>query len=222
MLLAMGAEGFLFLMEQLPVTGFVLGGGASRRMGKDKTKLVLRGETLLERQLRLLRSVCSSAAVVGPARGFKGTEKVFPDEIAGRGPLGGIYTGLLHTATDFNLFLACDLPLMDASFLRFVCERALERHADVTVPISPGGLFEPLCSVYRCGVLETIRKNLDAGRNKVDALFSKVRCDAIPWREIAAAGFQSRIFTNVNTAEDYSAVERALRGSGRVTARAEK
>jgi molybdenum cofactor guanylyltransferase len=216
----MGAEGFVFLMEQPPVTGFVLAGGASRRMGKDKTKLILCGETLLERQLRLLRSVCSSAAVVGPAKGSNGTAKVFPDEIAGRGPLGGIYTSLLHTATDFNLVLACDLPLMNASFLRFMCERALERRSAVTVPISPGGLFEPLCSVFRCGVFQTIRKHLDAGQNKVDALFSKVRCDAIPWREIAAAGFQPRIFTNVNTAEDYSAVERELRGSGGATARA--
>src|SRR5881628_684146 len=94
------------LMPQrlLSVTGFVLAGGLSRRMGRPKAALVLGDETMLARQVRLLKSVSRSVAVVGRLAGFEGLEarglgsapggdvRLLPDEFPGRGPLGGIYS----------------------------------------------------------------------------------------------------------------------------------
>lgn len=181
-------------------------------MGKDKTRLVLSAETMVERQLRLLRSVCPSVTVLGPPESFYGLEAcVLPDELPGRGPLGGLYTGLRWTSTEFNLFLGCDLPFMESSFLRILCQRALESRADVTVPMSHGRRLEPLCAVYRRRALGAVRNSLEAGENKVSGFYSVVRCEVIPWREIAGAGFGPRIFDNMNTPEDYAAARRTLK-----------
>ena len=72
------------------ISGFVLAGGESRRMGEPKHGLVLGDETMLERQVRLLRCVCWNVAVVGPREDRTLIEVPFlPDPIRGRGPLGG-------------------------------------------------------------------------------------------------------------------------------------
>ncbi len=192
------------------ITGFVLAGGTSRRMGKDKTKLVLAGKTMLERQVKLLCRVCRFVGVVGSSGNSSLDVSFLSDDVAGRGPLAGIYTGLRRTRTEFNLFLSCDLPFMEAAFLHVLCQRALASQADVTVPLSPSGGVEPLCAVYRRRALQAIRASLDAGENKVSRFFSRVRCEIIPWPEIANCGFAPRIFENMNTPEDYAAAKRAL------------
>src|SRR5579862_9941941 len=108
------------------ITGFVLAGGASRRMGCPKALLMLGGETMIERQLRVLRSVTQRALVAGwpsdlpwPARieTLTGVRRL-PDAQAGRGPLGGIYTALTHSRSEFNLFLGCDMPFVEPALLQ--------------------------------------------------------------------------------------------------------
>lgn len=191
------------------VTGFVLAGGASRRMGQPKEVLVLAGETMLERQIRLLRAVSSFVAILGSPKCSPGLDvPVFPDEMPGRGPLGGIYTGLLRTRSEFNLFLSCDLPFMEVRFLQYLCRRGLESPAGVTVPESREHGYETLCALYRRRALWAVRASLAAGENKVSSFFPRVRCQVLPWREIARAGFPTRIFDNMNTREDYEAVRR--------------
>ncbi len=178
-------------------------------MGRSKAHLPLGHETMLERQIRLLRSVCRSVAVLGPPEEFSGMAvPVFADEFTGRGPLAGLYTGLLHTHTEYNLFLSCDLPFMGVRFLRYLCGRALEGGADVTVPESREREFHPLCAVYRRRALWAIRASLLAGENKVSRFFWQVRREVVTAREIARAGFGLRIFDNMNTPEDYEAAKR--------------
>ncbi|HEV2495827.1 MAG TPA: molybdenum cofactor guanylyltransferase [Terriglobia bacterium] len=202
----------------LEVTGLVLAGGASRRMGRPKAALVLGGESMLARQVHLLAAVSRTVAVIGPGEGSGKLAAVraltpplvpvIPDELAERGPLAGIYTGLRHTRTEFNLFLGCDLPFMEARFLRHLCERALGSRADVTVPESAGHGLQPLVAVYRRGVVPAIRSSLERGNNKVASFYPRVCCAVLEWPEIARAGFASRIFDNINTPDDY---ERARR-----------
>ncbi len=193
------------------VTGYVLAGGTSRRMGCSKAHLLLGRETMLERQIRLLHSVCRSVAVLGPPTRFPGLEvPVFDDEFTGRGPLAGLYTGLVRTRTEYNLFLGCDLPFMEARFLQYVCRRAFGSQADVTVPESREHGFHPLCGVYRRRALWAVRASLAAGENKVSRFFSRVRCEVLATRQITRAGFALRIFDNMNTPQDYERVRRRL------------
>src|SRR5579863_1014206 len=210
----------------LDVTGFVLAGGLSRRMGQPKAGLTLGSETMLERQLRLLRAVTPRVRVVGPAAGSGGIESVIrsltpagvrivTDELPGRGPLGGIYSALHATPTEFNLFLSCDLPCMEARLLRRLRQRAIETGADVTVAQSRDGRVQPLVAVYRRRALPAVRRSLERGQNRVTSFYRRVHCVILDWAELSRAGFPARVFGNINTPDDY---ERARRRHGGVPA----
>ena len=205
----------------LEVSGFVLAGGSSRRMGRPKAGLVLGRETMLDRQIRLLRAVSRTVCVVGPDAGSVGVEPVIrspvppgvqfvSDALAGRGPLGGIYTGLLHTRTEFDLFIGCDLPFLDARLLRTLCDRALASGADATVAESRDHRLQPLVAVYRRRALLAVRSSLERGDNRVTSFYRRVRCQVVRWPELARAGFSPRIFANMNTVEEYETARRRL------------
>jgi len=180
-------------------------------MGQPKPLLELGGQTMLERQLRLLRGVCRSVAVVGAPPGLPALGvPVWADELPGRGPLGGIYTGLKHSRTGYNLLLGCDLPFMETRFLRFLARLAIQEQADVTVPQTGDRCLQPLAAVYRRRARGAIRARLEAGDNKTSSFLHRVRCRVIRWREIARAGFSPRIFANMNTSADYEAMRRML------------
>jgi len=173
---------------------------------------------MLGREIRLLGAVSRQVFVVGAATRFAGgvdgaVQKLgvtsFADELPGRGPLAGISTALARTRTEFNLIMSCDLPWMEAAFLRFLCRCACKSGAEVTLPVSPGG-DEPLCAVYRRRARWAIRTTLAAGQNQVSRSFPKVRVERLAWSEIARAGFPARIFDNMNTPEEYEAARRRL------------
>jgi molybdopterin-guanine dinucleotide biosynthesis protein A len=186
------------------VSGFVLAGGASRRMGVDKARLPLGSERMVDRQIRLLRAICRSVSVIGPPDKFADTGvQVYEDEIPGKGPLGGIHTGLRRARTEFSLFLSCDMPLMEARFLRYLCEQALASRASATVPPPWRKGRYPLCAVLRRGVLSMLRASLAMGQNRVGRFLKKVQRRTISKAEFARAGFSPRIFCNLNTPEEY-------------------
>ncbi len=200
------------------VSGFVLAGGASSRMGCPKALLVLGGETMLERQLRLLRGVTAKIFVVGWPDGVstlhlrKYARKVpfLPDEPVGRGPLSGICSALKRSRTEYNLFVSCDMPFIVPEFLEYLCRTALRTRADVTIPKAHDRRLNPVCAVYRRRALRAIGASLEAREYKISRFFSRVRSVVIPWREIARAGFPPAIFDNMNTPEDYERAKKYL------------
>ncbi|HEX5411943.1 MAG TPA: molybdenum cofactor guanylyltransferase [Terriglobia bacterium] len=198
------------------LTGFVMAGGASRRMGRAKESLRINGEAMLERQIRLIRSVARQVAVVGRAAGYREEFGVasIPDAIPGRGPLGGIYTALLESRTEYNLILGCDLPFVNRRLLTWLVLRAMADQSDATVPRSRDGRLQPLCAIYRRRALYAVRKWLDLGENKLSGFFPMVHCATIAWRDLAGAGARSPVFDNMNTPEDYEDARRRVEGSG--------
>jgi molybdenum cofactor guanylyltransferase len=151
-------------MHHPSVTGFVLAGGKSTRMGRDKAVLQLDGRTLLEHALQTVREACGSAVILGSRElyGNYGVE-VVEDIYPGCGPLSGIHAALTHTRTEFNLMIAVDTPFLSADFLRFMVERAVESQATVTTP-EIGGYRQPLCSVYSREFLAIAEKALQPQR----------------------------------------------------------
>jgi molybdenum cofactor guanylyltransferase len=194
--------------RDLFVSGFVLAGGESRRMGRPKDQLAGGCETMLERQVRLLGAVARSAAVLGPVERLAAPGlRVIPDERPGLGPLGGIATALARTRTEYNLFIGCDLPFLDSRFLRYLCREARACGADATVPESPGHQIHPTCAVYRRRALGAIRARLGRGDGRVRSFFPSVKCRVLRWPEIARAGFSALIFANMNTPDDYRSAQ---------------
>lgn len=199
------------LRRFFPVTGFLLAGGESLRMGRPKDQLILGGETMLARQIRCLRAVARTVAVIGsPERLSLADIRVIPDTVPGLGPLGGIATALAQTRSEFNLFLGCDMPFVGAAYLRYLLGVALSSQADATIPESRQRWLNPTCAVYRRRALKAVRASLESGDYRVRSFLPRVECRVLRWPEIASAGFRAKIFENMNTPEDYRSAQLRL------------
>lgn len=152
--------------------GFVLAGGSSSRMGRDKALLPWLGSTLVEHVAQRVFEAAGSVALIGPPDRYAGLPlTVIPDLRPGMGPLGGIETALAQTAADWNLVLACDMPAVPVPFMTELLERAARLDAGCLVPVTPSGRLQPLCAVYHRRCLPAFRTALDRGtRSLRDAL----------------------------------------------------
>ncbi|XBH12561.1 molybdenum cofactor guanylyltransferase [Edaphobacter paludis] len=99
------------------VSGYVLAGGRSSRMGQDKALLELAGKPLAQRAVEKLRQVCAEVSVVGNRAELEAYAPLVRDLHEGCGPLGGIEAALLQSARPWNLFMAVDMPFLPAGFL---------------------------------------------------------------------------------------------------------
>ena len=186
--------------------GFVLAGGKSSRMGADKAFLDFGGQTLLDRALNVMGTVCDRVAIVGDPVRFAKYEStkhgpVVADIFPGCGPLAGIHAALVSSTTELNLLLAVDMPFVSAELLAFLLAAAEDTDAIVTVPRTGKGL-QPLCAVYRHDFSGVAEQALRAGKYKIDAAFSGVSVQVIEDEELAQAGFSEQNFFNVNTPQD--------------------
>src|SRR5712692_9632320 len=137
----------------MEATGFVLAGGRSARMGRDKALLPYRGTTLLEHIASVVRQAAGTATIIGdPDRYRDLRHPVYPDQVPQCGPIGGIYTALRVTASDWNLVVACDMPMLSAPVLRRLIDHSSQSASNCIVGVGPGGEPHPLCAVYhrRC------------------------------------------------------------------------
>jgi molybdopterin-guanine dinucleotide biosynthesis protein A len=189
--------------------GFVLAGGKSSRMGMnaDKAFLDFRGQTLIERALSVMGTVCERVTMVGDPAKLANYGPVVADIFPGCGPLAGIHAALAHSPAELNLMLAVDMPFVSRELLAFLFAAAEPSDAIITVPRTGRG-FQPLCAVYRRDFSTAAEQALRAGKYKVDAAFSGVSVQVIEENELAAAGFSEQNFFNVNTPQDRLAAER--------------
>lgn len=189
-------------------TAFILAGGQSSRMGSDKAALVYEGETLLKRSLDVACKACDRVLICGLRARYGSFGEVIEDIEPGRGPLSGIHAALHTTQTELNLILSVDMPLMDSGFLRWLLQQARAGEQLITAPEALGEL-QPLCAVYRRQVFSDVDGALAAQQYKVTALFRRAATRIIGEGEIEAAGFDTKIFTNVNTPEEYGSLMQA-------------
>ena len=197
--------------------GFVLAGGKSSRMGggpgNDKAFLEFDGQTLLDRALAVMGTLCDRVAIVGdPAKftkyGSSTDGSVVPDIFPGCGPLAGIHAALLHSSAELNLMLAVDMPFVSRELLAFLFTTATSEADDAIVTVPRGGKgLQPLCAVYRRDFSPVAEQALRAGKYKIDAAFAGLSVRVIEEDELAAAGFSERSFFNVNTPQDRLAAE---------------
>jgi molybdopterin-guanine dinucleotide biosynthesis protein A len=183
------------------ITAFVLAGGKSTRMGEDKAFLDFDGRTLLDHALEKAREVSASVCIVGDASKFGNYGETVEDRYPNRGPLGGIEAALASTATEINLILGVDLPLIEVAFLKHLLGRARTARATVTVPRA-GGCLQSLCAVYDRAFAEVARTSLQSGQNKIDSLFTTVQTYILGEKDLTREGFSSQMFCNLNTPQD--------------------
>jgi molybdopterin-guanine dinucleotide biosynthesis protein A len=186
--------------------GFVVAGGASRRMGRDKALLPWEGATLLDHALARLRQVCGEVKILcGPqARYAERGVALVVDEVPDAGALGGVLSGLRTLESNVvGVFLAVDLPSVPVPLLEHLVQ--LGPGFDAVVPISPRGP-EPLCAVYRESCLAAVERRIAAGQPKMTSFWPDVRVREVPTAELAAFGDPATLFRNVNSPADYGAL----------------
>jgi molybdopterin-guanine dinucleotide biosynthesis protein A len=170
-------------------------------MGRDKALLDWHGRTLLDHMIHLVQTVAHQVRVVG--------RDSLPDEMPGLGPLSGIATGLEATVTDANLFVAVDLPLLTPDFLKFLRHR-LEASSHPLLACKIGSEF-PLCLGVWRPMLPEIKKRLITRQLSIRALIESGMAEVVSETQLIGLGFESSMFQNINTEEDYLSALRLLR-----------
>src|SRR5579883_462302 len=176
--------------------GFVLVGGRSSRMGRDKALLTAGSRTIAEQIAECVWRAVGNVTLIGdPNRyGFLG-RSVIADELNGCGPMGGIYTALVHSPADWNLVVACDMPGVTPDLLRALAEAAGRSRQNCVVCQGPGGI-EPLCAVYHRRLLPALESALRDMRLKMkDFLLGQ---DPELWPVADASALR-----NLNTPEEW-------------------
>ncbi len=195
------------------IAGYILAGGLSSRLGRDKALVELGGRPLLLHIHALLNTIVRHVAVVAPLRYSALPVKVIPDEWPGYGPLGGIVTALRHTGLEtpeceWSLILGCDMPFLTVEWLAYLAERTQRTDADVLMPQTANGV-EPLCTAYRTRCAAALAAALDRGVRKITdglATLAIEHVDESSWKQFDSSG---RLFKNMNTPEDYEEVRAA-------------
>jgi molybdopterin-guanine dinucleotide biosynthesis protein A len=176
--------------------GFVLVGGRSSRMGRDKALLPYRGTALATHIADAVAAAAGSATLVGdPDRYSTLGYPVIPDRRPGLGPLGGIEASLAANLAEWNLILACDMPEVEADFLASLIAAAAENRADCVIPDT--GRPQPLCAVYHARCREAVTAALDAGIRRVHDALRGLRIVQYPVAH-------HRRFQNVNTPHEWT------------------
>ena len=187
------------------IAGFILAGGASSRMGRDKGLLDFGGVPLILHTARLIKPLVAEVTIVGsPDRYEKLGMRAIADQPRklGCGPLAGLATALAATRSRWNLIVACDLPYLSAEWLGWLLSRAVRSPCDAVVPRTERGI-EPLAAVYRreCGA--AVAAVLARGARKVSDLINELRVDLVHPREWRAIDPNGRTLKNMNAPEDY-------------------
>jgi len=189
------------------LTGIVLAGGASRRMGRDKAFLDLDGRPLIEVVIERIAQVCAEVLVVaGDARPYTGLGvPVVEDRFRGVGVLGGLHAGLEAAAYELALAVGCDMPFLNPDLLRTFASWA-EGFDVAVLRYGNGEQVEPLHGAYRCTCLPTIKMAIRAGRRRIISFFPQVRVRYVPPEDVTPFDPDLRSFRNVNTPEEWEAV----------------
>jgi molybdopterin-guanine dinucleotide biosynthesis protein A len=178
--------------------GFVLVGGASRRMGRDKALLPLGPATMVEEIAAQVRGAAGNVTLIGPVEKYVHLGlPILPDAVENCGPIGGLHTALLTTQAEWNVLVACDMPEVSAAFLKRLLEAAEATDADCVVPEHQGKI-NPLCAVYHRRLLPAVKAAVDLKLFKMQDFIATLR--ALRWPV-----FDARPLQNVNTPAEWTA-----------------
>ena len=187
------------------IEGFILAGGASSRMGTDKSRLTFGGVTFVERVAAALRPLCTRTSVVSsrPDAGSFGLP-VVTDIHESLGALGGLHAGLKACRAGWAAVVSCDLPFVTSELLLRLASFRVDE-IDAVAPHQPDGRPQPLCALYSTAVCLPVAEDLiRSGELRPRVLLERVRARRVAFDELSDLRGSELFFTNVNTPEDYA------------------
>lgn len=170
-------------------------------MGYDKALLEWQGKPLIQSVAQVLLSVCDKVRIIadrGSRFSFLNLE-VYPDEISGMGPLGGIYTALQVSESEKIFCVGCDMPFLDKKTIRGMLDMSGEY--DVVVPYANGN-FHPLHAVYSQSCRNPIKKTFLSGSHRIINFFDQVKVRTVGEKDFSTLAQDGKVLTNINTPAD--------------------
>jgi molybdopterin-guanine dinucleotide biosynthesis protein A len=183
----------------MKLTAIILAGGKSSRMGTDKALLKLGDKNMLETVIKNCKPVCNS--IIISSNHINHSSFGYPvvqDEISNCGPIGGIYTCLKQSATDWNFIISVDTPFVTGEFIRFIAGEA--ENCDVAVPVHSGSQ-EPLIAVYSKKILPVIEHQIERRQFRIHELIKLAKCKLI--NTDSWVKNMPLLFKNLNRPEDF-------------------
>lgn len=192
------------------ITGIILAGGKSSRMGVNKALLPLNGNPIIEHIASLLKSLFPSVILITNKPEdylFLGLE-TFLDIYPGRGPLAGIHSGLIHSKTERNFVISCDVPLINEELIEYIVK--YKTIYPITL-LKAEGFIQHLCGMYNKSLKLTAEKIL-TDMETVEFTREKPKCNMTELLNIAGAEiidsskvpcYSDGLFLNVNVPLDY-------------------
>ena len=197
------------VLPEVPLNGegFILAGGKSERLGRDKAFLRFRGAHLVEVSRQCLESVGLPVTIVAdsPERFRSLGLPVVVDQVSGAGPLAAVLTALTASRSRDNFFIPCDTPLVLPRLYRVLAR--VGRDFDVVVPRDSKGALHPLCAYYSRNAADPIRRLLESGARRVDSVLDS---EDLRVHLLSAAEWDlpDESFLNVNTLADWDRLQR--------------
>jgi molybdopterin-guanine dinucleotide biosynthesis protein A len=188
------------------ITGIILAGGESTRMGQDKSLMHLQGKTLIQHAIDALRPVCARVVISADksAYAFTGCE-TWPDLFAAKAAIVGILSALRRSASEVNFILSCDMPFVPTALVEYILKES--HHTDIAVPIHGNGYIEPLCGVYRKNILTELERFIASDHYKILDFIGRVSHRLV---EINSRHdfYSDKLFANINTPGDLIRISR--------------
>ena len=202
------------------ITGIILSGGKSLRMGVNKSLLTINGQTIIELVRDLMQSIFSEVIIitnVPQAYEFLGL-KIYEDIYKGYGPLAGIHSGLLNSSTEKNFIISCDVPLMTKDMIKYLTEFPTNKLITVA---KADGFIQQLVGVYHKQLITSIEDILNFQRDenesinehhkrgcKVSLLLEKVGSEIINTESLSF--YHPDIYFNMNRQKDFDYLKEKL------------
>jgi len=183
------------------ITGIILAGGKSSRMGKDKGLCDFRGKELVSYAIETLRPLCGNLMISAnyyPEKYAAYNLPVIADDIKNIGPMGGILTCLKRSQTQHNLVLSCDTPFVTQALFQQLID-AVQKD-QVVAPAHHTFLVEPLSAYYNTNVIGDMEQAVNEGNYKMLDFIKTVRFKTIQVEQ--QPYFTEYLFLNLNSPGD--------------------
>ena len=191
------------------MTSIILAGGKSSRLGRSKALQVIEGKSLIQRVVDRL-SILSTEIIIVTSHGeaipcssavrIKTVADIYP----GKGPLVGIYSGLIASSSPRAIVVGCDMPFLSVGLLEYMTQ--ICSTFDVVVPRIKDKL-EPLCSVYSKSCLVPIQELLEQNELRISKLFSMVKIKYVEEDELNRFDPAHLSFFNINSQDDLERIK---------------
>lgn len=186
-------------MEKNEITGIVLSGGKSKRLGTEKGLAIYGGKPLVTYSIAALKPLCGEILLsanneLESYRQFG--LKIVQDEVEGIGPMGGLLACLKQSQTRYNLVLSCDIPFVESELLSYLLSQ-IENY-QVVVPVHGEGWIEPLCGFYNTNVISQLEKSERSGNFKLVDFIEKINLKKV-LIDNTLPFYNEQLFFNINT-----------------------